>query len=408
MNAASTPATGQPSRVEPSAVVEPPSVAEPLSVVEPPSVVEPFETPRSSAPQEPPAETLPPLATADELDAAWLTSALGHPVTDASVERVGAGQIGACFRARLSGPGVEAGQLPASVLVKLPSEDPGSRAILAGVYRTEVGFYREVADTVAVAVPACLAATEVSDDGRFTLVLEDLAPAVPGDQLAGAHPDQVAGAAVNLAGLHGPRWCDETLFETPWLTRHDAEGARALAEFYLPAVEQFLDNVGHLISADAAATVRRTVPVVGEWSLAGSARFGLVHGDYRLDNLMFDPAPPPGAPAVHAVDWQTLSVGLPAHDLAYLVGTSLSVDARRATERDLVAAYHRALRAHGVRGYSASACWEDYRLSMLQGVLTSVFGCAYGARTDRGDAMFAVMVERSTAAMRDLDTLALV
>jgi hypothetical protein len=45
---------------------------------------------------------------------------------------------------------------------------------------------------------------------------------------------------------------------------------------------------------------------------------------------------------------------------------------------------------------------------MLQGILVSVFGCAYGARTDRGDRMFAVMVERTAAAVRDLGTLALV
>lgn len=44
----------------------------------------------------------------------------------------------------------------------------------------------------------------------------------------------------------------------------------------------------------------------------------------------------------------------------------------------------------------------------LQGPLVSVFGCACGARTDRGDAMFAAMVDRSCTAMRDLDTPGLV
>ncbi|GAA4367567.1 hypothetical protein GCM10023088_15510 [Actinomadura verrucosospora] len=47
-----------------------------------------------------------------------------------------------------------------------------------------------------------------------------------------------------------------------------------------------------------------------------------------------------GGPGVAAVDWQTLTVGLPA--------------------RALVAACHRALAGHGVTGYSLEQCRDDY------------------------------------------------
>ena len=77
-------------------------------------------------------------------------------------------------------------------------------------------------------------------------------------------------------------------------------------------------------------------------------------------------------------------------------------------ERRLVAAYHAALVAHGVTGYDGDLCWDDYRYGMVQGPLVCVFGLAYGARTDRGDRMFAAMVERSCTAIRDLGTLDLV
>ena len=50
----------------------------------------------------------------------------------------------------------------------------------------------------------------------------------------------------------------------------------------------------------------------------------IVHGDYRLDNLMFHPDG-----TVAAVDWQTLGVGLAGRDLAYLIATSLEPDARQ-------------------------------------------------------------------------------
>jgi hypothetical protein len=93
--------------------------------------------------------------------------------------------------------------------------------------------------------------------------------------------------------------------------------------------------------------------------------------------------------------------------VAYFLATSLEATDRRAHERDLVAAYHDALVAHGVSDYDLDACWDDYVFAMLQGPLVSVFGCAYGARTERGDRMFAVMVARSCAAIRDLGTLEL-
>ena len=108
-----------------------------------------------------------------------------------------------------------------------------------------------------------------------------------------------------------------------------------------------------------------------------------------------------------AVDWQTLSVALPARDLAYFLGTGLTVEDRRAHERGLVAAYHRALAAYGVADYPLEDCWEDYVFAMVQVPLVSTFGCSYGTRTERGDRMFAAMVARGCAAIRDLGTLAL-
>ncbi|MDF1605725.1 hypothetical protein [Nocardioides sp. YIM 152315] len=58
--------------------------------------------------------------------------------------------------------------------------------------------------------------------------------------------------------------------------------------------------------------------------------------------------------------------------------------------------------------YSLEDCWDDSVFAMAQGPLVAIFGCAYGARTERGDRMFAVMVARSCQAIRDLGTLELV
>ncbi|WP_244931543.1 ecdysteroid 22-kinase family protein [Nocardioides sp. W7] len=338
-------------------------------------------------------------ALIEELTPAWLSEALGGRVTAVRSEPVGTGQIGTCHRLHLEGEGV-----PETVLAKLPAVDPAARELLAGVYRTETLFYTEVAPTVAIRVPTCHHAEMSRDSGAFVLLLEDLAPAVQGDQLGGCTVDQARDAAVNLAGLHGPRWCDPTLLDLDGVTLTDAEGATLLAELYGPATDIFLDGLGTLLAPEDHDTLRDCVAVTEQWTLARGERFGLVHGDYRLDNLLF---PPDGGPGSVAVDWQTLSLGLPARDLAYVLGTGLPVEDRRAHERDLVASYHSALVGHGAASYSAEQAWGDYRFAMLQGPLVSVFGCAYGTRTERGDRMFAAMVTRSCAAIRDLRSIEL-
>ena len=94
-------------------------------------------------------------------------------------------------------------------------------------------------------------------------------------------------------------------------------------------------------------------------------------------------------------------------DLAYLLGTGLESDLRAAHEEELVEAYRLALGTHGVDldAVTRRQAWDDYRLAMLQGPLVTVFGCAYGTRTERGDAMFAAMARRSARAIRELGTL---
>lgn len=325
----------------------------------------------------------------------WLAAALDRPVPDGTAVRIGTGQIGACYRVRLD--------RETTVLAKLPAPEPSSREILAGAYRSEHRFYTQIAPTVAVRVPrACYAALE-ADTGDFVLLLEDLAPAEQGDQIVGCSDAQALDAAVNLAGLHGPRWCDPTLLHIDGLSVNGPEDARLLAELYGDATGIFLDALGDRLSDADVTTLQRLPEVIERWALERADTFALVHGDYRLDNLLF---PPQQAPGVIAVDWQTLSLAHPLRDLAYFAGTSLHVAQRRRIERDLVGAYHRALTEHGVRNYSVDQAFADYRFGMLQGPLVSVFGQAYGTRSERGEEMFVTMISRCCAAIRDLDTFA--
>ena len=336
----------------------------------------------------------------DQITAAWAAELLGHPVAEVLVEQVGTGQIGTCYRVSLAG----APDLPARVLVKLPAPDAGARELLKGVYRSEVTFYDRLAPTLAARVPTVHASRLDEDSGHFVLALEDLSPLVQGDQVAGATPAQVLDAAVNLAGVHGPRWSDPTLLEVPGLALNTQEDADTLAELYGPTMDLFVDGLGDRLAPEDVEVLRGCVPGVAAWALARQdERYGVLHGDYRLDNLMFTEGGGPGE--VAALDWQTISLALPARDLAYLVATSLDPADRRAVEREVVAAYHARLVELGVRDYDLETCWDDYVFALPQGPLVASFGCAYGTRTERGDAMFAAMTRRACAAIRDLGSL---
>jgi hypothetical protein len=144
--------------------------------------------------------------------------------------------------------------------------------------------------------------------------------------------------------------------------------------------------------------------LVTPWLLAERDRFALMHGDYRLDNMLFDP----DRTRVNIVDWQTLGVGLPARDLAYFTATSLNPQLRSSIEANLVDEYHRALSGYGVADYDRETCWRDYRLGVPQAPLISALGFAFAAGTDRGDDMVLTMLQRGCQAIRDLRTLELI
>jgi hypothetical protein len=210
---------------------------------------------------------------------------------------------------------------------------------------------------------------------------------------------------VNLAGLHGPTWCDAELAERTWLGGGDAAAA-ITPDFIAPVIRAAVDSFAERFASELDPAEAELLEASGEllpvWMFERGERFAVVHGDYRLDNLLFPDAGPAG---VAVVDWQTAAIGPPVRDLAYFVETSVTVEDRRARERDLVATYHRALADHGVTGYDLDTCWDDYVDGLLHGPLIILLGRLTATVTDRGDEMFRVMWQRSTVAIDDHGTL---
>lgn len=341
-----------------------------------------------------------PFVDAEGLTSEWLSYALARGVTLRASRRIGTGQTSASYRLEVDGAG-----LPSSLVAKVGAGTDDARTRVRGGVRAEVGIYQHVLATVDARAPHCWYAAASDDALRFTLLLEDLAPRLPGVQVDGCSVGQAEGAVRNLAGLHAPRWNDSSLLGLDFLRRSDADGAAFLSGLMQRSAPVFIEWYRDVLSAEDVRTLQAAADAIGVWITARTEPFALLHGDYRLDNLMFDPE----GRDVMAVDWQTVMIGPPTRDLAYFVGTSLEPADRRAAEHQLVATYHDALVARGVQGYSPERCFDDYRLGHLQGPLITMIGAAVATaeRSAEADEMFLAMARRSCAAIRDLDSLSL-
>jgi hypothetical protein len=337
----------------------------------------------------------------EDLTGEWLSAALGTgPVSNFTIEPIGTGQMSESRRIVIDyAPGAEGG--PQSVVLKTASEDENSRAagVGLGVYDREVRFYRELAPRIGGPLPDCHVAVFDPDDGWFTLLLEDVAPAAQGDQITGCNVEDARLALHELARLHAPVFADPQLGATPWLNQENVLAQTLLTQL-LPA---FLERYGDRVTPEHQEVCRRFVASLDGWVADRRPPLGLVHGDYRLDNMLFGAQDAPRR--FVAVDWQTVGWGPVMTDASYFLGSSLTVEDRRANEEALVREYYDALHANGVRGFDWEQCWLGYRRECFLGVLMTVAPAVLVERTERGDEMFMTSLARYAQQALDLGAL---
>lgn len=333
----------------------------------------------------------------------WLSSVLQHAGVDGQVsaftmKSIGTGQVGENVRFTLEGVNV-----PQSIVGKFSSPDPVSKksAIQLGTYLREVFFYSDIQQTVDIATPTILFAQADQDSHDFVIMMEDLAPAVQGDQIAGCSVDVAALAMEELAKLQGPRWGDATLLNYPLLqsiTQNDAQ----IQGFYRNLEGGFIARFGDSLSADYLALVPKVGDLLGRYNDKYRDTYqgkpGLIHDDYRLDNMLLD-----GARPLTVVDWQSLGLGCPVKDVSYFLGTCLDSSVRQQEERHLLRVYLDTLKSYGVE-MAEDTCFELYRNYAPAGFVTSVIGSQLFEQTERSVRMFMVMAQRSAQLCLDLDT----
>jgi hypothetical protein len=326
----------------------------------------------------------------------------GVEVTDFVGAPIGTGQIGECIRYALSLSGDD-GSAPHSLIGKFPSRDPQSRqtGVQLRNYIKEVSFYRTLQGTLEIRTPRCYFAEIEGEGPTFMLLLEDLSPSLPGDQLKGCSPAVARAAVLELVGLHAPSWCDEALRDVEWLDEATEDRVALGRAIYQAQLAPFLARFQDRLEPDEVGIIEAVASSKGPPFELLSDPFSLVHIDYRLDNLMIDEQAE--STSVCAVDWQSISLGNPLTDVAYFLGAGLLPEVRRGAEEEIVRAYHDALIARGIEGYTWDRCWEDYRRGSFAGFAVTVIASVMVQQTARGDEMFTTMARRHARHALDLE-----
>ncbi len=329
----------------------------------------------------------------EEITSDWLSTVLGADVTITGDRRIGDGLVGMNVRYELAVPA--GSDLPTSIIAKLPSPDPTSRATGVSLrnYEREVKFYAQIAPTVDIRVARCFHGEWHEADGDFVLLLEDLSPAEQGNQITGCTAEMAERSVLELARLHGPRWADPSLAEIEFLQRRGADDAAGLQMLWTMFLPGFLATFAKYLDTEGVALIERFGALIPSWIEGRTLPDTVTHGDYRLDNLMF--ASERGGYPLATVDWQTPGHGSPSADVSYFLGAGPLPEVRRQIERPLVERYCAALGEYGV-SLDGDEFWRQYCRDAYAGIVMSVVASQIVGSSDRSEAMFAAMATRHT------------
>lgn len=352
---------------------------------------------------------------ADELTPAWLTDALHESgvLTDTTVEsaqaeqiNIGQGFAGRVFRLAVTYDGASDGA-PSTLIAKLPASDPRARTVLddLGVYRNEIAFYDDLASDAGVRTPRRYFAAQDRAARRYVLLLEDLAPARIGDDVAGCTVEEGELVLGRLAEMHARWWNEPRLERLAWLSSLADQGEPFQA-MLSTSWAGFPGEMRGQIDEDAAEVIDAMLP---RWR-AISAQLSeppwtLVHGDFRLDNLAFDSG---ASDPLIVFDWQVVGRGRGARDAAYFIGRVQAGDDPDEVRARLLKLYHSTLTANGVRDYPFDELVYDTRLASLWSfaILVAALG-NLDFSSERARALASGAFRRLSSAARRLELVAL-
>ncbi|MDZ4269516.1 MAG: phosphotransferase, partial [Mycobacterium sp.] len=295
-----------------------------------------------------------------------------------------------------------AGTGPATVFAKAVDPDHADLvALTSGLYHEPRLFSSAV--TLPLDHPAVYTAIIDEDRRDFLMIMEDVVSrgADPRDSTRPMTVEQAAAGVRGLARLHSEFWGDrltgnptlgwvepfvafEGLEYAPLHIAHERLGDTVPAEIIgLSGTELFVDIWARYIGSLTAESL--STPT-------------LLHGDPHIGNTYVLPDE-----TVGFLDWQMVRRGGFSLDLGYFLQGALTVEDRRASERDLTLEYRDALRLPADEMPSAEDIWLGYRASVAHGLAIWMATLSGGDAWQRADICLA-FAQRYAAAFVDLET----
>ncbi|MCX2930070.1 aminoglycoside phosphotransferase family protein [Mycobacterium sp. CVI_P3] len=344
----------------------------------------------------------------------WLTAALckGHPGAWVTGVSTSSGSDGSTTRRVLQIDYNDVGQaagLPTSVFTKsTPKFTSRAVTVPAAALECEALFYDRIRPGLAVDAPHGYYLAVDARSGRSMFLLEDVATSrgvVFGDPTK-HHIDRTRAESIvtTLATLHG------TLWESPRFAG-DLAAVKNTVQWQTDVNDTIAFPKRTVIGFDRAESVfptqfrRRRNEIFGalmtSLTLHRSAATTLLHSDVHSRNWYLTPE---GGMGLY--DWQLISRGSWAMDVAYALSSALTVDDRRAWERDLIALYIDRLHAAGGPRLTAAGAWLTYRQQPFHGLVFWLYTIGAGRMQPamQPDDVSLANLERMTNMIVDLDS----
>lgn len=311
--------------------------------------------------------------TLEEITAEWLTAALGSNYPGVKVNSVfhGTQVAGTGMKVRLLldyNAAGHAARLPATMWIKGALHEYAKN--IRAAFQREVLFYREVAPLDIVRSPKAYFAQSDAEAGQGLVLMEDLLASNSsfGDPTQPASVDRVAATLKMQAGLHGRWWRSPELSkfgERGGSLRSDGVIDRLMAPPSWNAAMSMPRSHGIPEPLRDGARVHQAIHKM----LAANDRLPecLLHGDPHLGNMYFT-----SDGGIGFLDWQRMMRGPWIWDVAYTLCGFLSIEDRRAHERELLAAYLDGLKHAGGEPPTFEVAWQLYQAQLFYGMVWSV------------------------------------
>lgn len=304
--------------------------------------------------------------TPDEITPAWMTEALQQTHPDITVQTVQVRDIinGTSTKIRMDLTYDDAARnisLPETMIVKGGFETHSEW--MAGMYRDEVKFYRDVKPHITMNTPQCYYAGSDPDTYQSIVILEDLRE----KQVHWQHPQepcsygQIARRLEAMAVYHAQTW-NTPEFEPggrfDWMTtRYQGFGKTFFNRYLEP------ENWEPFCKAPRGAAVSVRLHD-RDWMKRAFHNLELyeasqpqcvIHGDTHLGNLYLEPDGTPGF-----LDAQTCKASW-AQEVNYHILIAADIADRRQWEKPLLAHYLSHLHYNGVDAPQFGDAWEAFR-----------------------------------------------